>query len=225
MDDESKKSEASRHSVQISLADAQERVIDETQNLFEDEDDVDEIRDIEIDRKTLLELLDQIVERCKSAKIDCEYVKNISGNVLSINMPAGRSKRVIYVANIEQARALLEANFEKYVFVGDYNAICSYSDGYIEAALGNLGPASMGLFRARSRIFGARFDSDPHEHSIEIPTTDSESDLKIKLHLASQRLQLFDPGRFRRLEPARFPAVRLCLTIEGLKVRTRACSR
>ena len=80
--------------------------------------------------------LTKIVRRCEAAKIQFEYVTNaFERRILAINMPAGRRRQLVKVTDHFEANRLLDSNFQKYSFVGDYDAICSYEDGYIEALL------------------------------------------------------------------------------------------
>lgn len=55
-----------------------------------------------------------------------------------VNIPNGRDVRPIVVASIRQAERLLDASFERYVVLGNYEAICSYADGVIESAIRSL---------------------------------------------------------------------------------------
>jgi hypothetical protein len=82
----------------------------------------------------------QLVERCEKAEIEYEIEQEIG--YLSIYLPSGREKRVIFVADAEDAGKLAQVKFERYVFIEGYEGICCYAEGYIEAYIRLLLPKS-----------------------------------------------------------------------------------
>lgn len=97
----------------------------------------------------------QIAERCKAAGIPFEE-ENVADEELKlkIGMKCGRSTRWLALWSDESILQLLSTQFEKYTFLSDLEAICSYSDGTIEAGVrpvGNNFMPSSYLFR---RLFG-----------------------------------------------------------------------
>lgn len=83
---------------------------------------------------------EELKNRCQAAKISVEEKEDSTGNkYLSLEMPSGRSKRTINLFRSEDIHRLVSIQFEKYIFLSDYDAICSYSDGTIEAGIRPLG--------------------------------------------------------------------------------------
>src|SRR6266849_585844 len=70
---------------------------------------------------------EELIRRCAAANITCEKEENEKGLVVfSIRMPSGRDKRLIQLTNQSSMEEFLAIPFEKYVFLSDYEAICSY---------------------------------------------------------------------------------------------------
>lgn len=86
--------------------------------------------------------LKEIMERCEKAGI--EYKLREEGffeeHDLIVYIPQGASKREIILYDAEDASTLVDSDFEKYVFVEGYEAICSYKEGCVEAIIGSIGP-------------------------------------------------------------------------------------
>lgn len=87
---------------------------------------------------------------------------------ISLELKNGRVTRTVYIGSSETAESLLHHALEDIVFLGDYSAICSYKEGWIEAAVRGLGVGER-RFIARRSIFGitATRSEDPAE--VEIP--------------------------------------------------------
>ncbi len=83
-----------------------------------------------------------LIERCEKAGIEYE-IGELSPDafyLLDISLQSGREKRTVTVFDLENAQRLSKVEFEKYVFVQGYEAICSYQDGLIEAYIKFLRP-------------------------------------------------------------------------------------
>lgn len=100
--------------------------------------------------------------RVSAADIDYEeQVRWDSERHPAILLPAGRGKRRVPAYTLDEVNSLLAVPFEKYTFLGPYDAICSYSDGLIEAAVRSLrGPASARMLMRRLRSQSAPRASD-----------------------------------------------------------------
>jgi hypothetical protein len=99
--------------------------------------------------------LAQIVKRCEIAGIEYARGKFDDGDsYLRLAMPAGRKSRSLTVADPNKANALLAVPFERYRYLEGYEAICSYDDGVIEAAVRSAGPGFAMPTYAFSRLFG-----------------------------------------------------------------------
>jgi hypothetical protein len=98
----------------------------------------------------VIEKYEAIKRRCDDAKLTSELILDSSFPRIRVHLPAGRETRTLVVTSASSADALLARSFESICFVGDYEAICSYAEGYIEAAVGTLG--SLGSMRLRELV-------------------------------------------------------------------------
>lgn len=81
------------------------------------------------------------VARCKSAGLKIEEVPRTDDKtVLKLGMKNGKDFRWLIVGSDENIAALLSVPFERFVFLSDYVAICSYLDGLIEAEIRPITP-------------------------------------------------------------------------------------
>src|SRR5580704_11856314 len=92
----------------------------------------------------------EIAARCKSAGLTLEEGTQIDESpLLKLGMKCGRGFRWLFLGSDEIVK-LLSIPFETFVFLTDYEAVCSYKDGFIEAAIRPIGagfaPASF-VFR------------------------------------------------------------------------------
>lgn len=88
-----------------------------------------------------------------------------------IEIKNGRKFRSVYIANEEEAAQLLGVSLENIVFLGQYAAICSYRDGWIEAAVRAHGVGRTWAGRnaiARNKIFGVVGSQGRESGEIEI---------------------------------------------------------
>jgi hypothetical protein len=77
----------------------------------------------------------ELKERCSSAEIPYEKQRIGATEFVYISMPCGRGHRNVMLQNLEDVQRIIAIPFENFVFLGDYLAICSYTDGTIEAPL------------------------------------------------------------------------------------------
>ena len=91
----------------------------------------------------------ELKSRCKAANIEIQILDDLGAGpeFLRLNFPAGRDKRRVFVIGLDEIKAILSIPFENYVFLGDYEAICSYTEGTIEAVL--KAPGSFNLICAK----------------------------------------------------------------------------
>ena len=114
-------------------------------------------------------------------------------------MPCGREKRDITLWDFSSVSRLLSVPFEKYVFLSDYEAICSYSDGTIEGLVRSLD--RMGTTFLWRRLYGHRpADAEPSEddYSLEVSSQERPA-IKLVLCQASEDLQVL--SRSPRIRP------------------------
>jgi hypothetical protein len=78
----------------------------------------------------------EVLLRCSAAGLPAEHVPRFKDTpALRIGIKCGREYRRLYLESEKRISELLSIQFEKFVFLSDYEAICSYSEGYIEAAI------------------------------------------------------------------------------------------
>lgn len=143
-----------------------------------------------------------LAERCKTAGIRLEEVAAPDEEPrLRVGMKCGRNTRWLGLWSDESINQLLSIPFEKFVYLSDLEAICSYSDGTIEAAIRPLAPAFAPTSSMYRRLFG--FDSPTDQFNFEsakifVPAT-QEGLPSIEISPASEvfnRLSRW-PGRLR----------------------------
>ncbi|MEW6759938.1 MAG: hypothetical protein AB1437_03875 [Pseudomonadota bacterium] len=101
-------------------------------SFFEEDDDDDELGlTVRFDEaKSLLET------RCKAANISLkELTYEGEQSAVEIQLKNGRHTRPISLGSAQAIDRLLSFQFENYVFLGDFEAICNYSEGVIEAGI------------------------------------------------------------------------------------------
>lgn len=131
---------------------------DETSNLLTAEEEIE--IDVDADDDQTLQALKL---RCQSAGIEIREREYEDGQrFTSILLPAGREKRVV-PASGGRARALLETEFEKFVFLRGLEAICCYPAQYIEAAIRGY-PTPFSLIRQ----IDAKLGEDPESGGLAI---------------------------------------------------------
>ena len=105
----------------------------------------------------------QLSQRCMAANLPCEITEPQDGSVrFKLGMKCGRDKRWLNLWSVESVRQLLSIEFEKYTFLSDLNAICSYEERTIEAGIHTVSNGFISSSYPLRRIFGhtsAEFDS------------------------------------------------------------------
>jgi hypothetical protein len=129
-----------------------------------DDDEIEESVDpVELDAAKK-----ELERRCKEANIAITESEPFEDEQISLEVgfPSGREKRWIYLYDLDGIKRLLDIPFEKYFFIGGYNAIGSYSDNEIEAAIRPLGPVGT---NALKRLFSKELtESDVNDMDFQI---------------------------------------------------------
>jgi hypothetical protein len=113
----------------------------------------------------LLKARADLAARCKSAGLTLEErTQTEHAPSFKLGMKCGRDVRWLFFGSDEGIARILSVPFEKFVFLGDYEAICSYQDGLIEAAIRANGPG----FAPSSFMFRRVFDSGGRADSFDI---------------------------------------------------------
>lgn len=107
-----------------------------------------------------------LAERCSAAGLTLEEVSIPDEEpALRVGMKCGRNTRWLGLWADESINQLLSIPFEKYGYLSDLEAICSYADGTIEAAIRPLAPAFGPTSYAYRRLFG--FDRPNGQFDVE----------------------------------------------------------
>jgi hypothetical protein len=104
------------------------------------------------------EATNEIRARCKAATIPVEDAVRFDGTkVFRLGLKNGREHRWLSLSKAEWAIGLCSIPFEKFVFLSDFQAICCYEEGYIEAGIRQIGTGigSSGLLFRRMFDDGA----------------------------------------------------------------------
>lgn len=121
---------------------------DKTANNDEVIESVEELIELEEEGTGPEESLTQLRARCSAAKIEVitRTYDDASATFTSIAMPSGREKRLVGATG-ERLERLLAVDFENYVFLQGFEAICNYSEGTIEVGLRGLPAGQYTLMR------------------------------------------------------------------------------
>jgi hypothetical protein len=138
-------------------------------------------------------LLTEAETRCAKHEIPCRVLKSVERGILAIDLPNGREARTVRFGPNRLAE-LLKVPFERYVFLGEFQAFASYEEGWIEALFRSVGPVSV-LAALRARSFGAMRGDLPSPY-----LSLSRDGVEVVLDKASAAACLLlarDPGRAR----------------------------
>lgn len=156
----------------------------------------------------------KLEERCKSAGIELQERKNrLRDTHLIVELPSGRNTRPLILTNREEINNLLSVSFEQYILLGNYQAICSYKDGTIEALITPLA-RYLSPHIIFARLFGRPIRRISEEEfanfQMELPAEGERGEIELWLQSASKPLKvLSDRGR---------GSLALSLAITGLEV-------
>jgi len=111
--------------------------------------------------------IEQLKDRCNKSglkinEIKDDYVDDDTGeNYISykIEFKEGRNNRLIDIDDLEGVNSFLDLDFENYVFLSKYNAICSYKNGVIEAQIEHVNRRTLNSL-IYSKLFGEIPDKD-----------------------------------------------------------------
>lgn len=137
--------------------------------------------------------------RCKSAGLELkEEMREEGSSYLKIGMRCAREQRWLLLGTDESILRILSVPFENFVFIAGYEAICSYSDGTIEAAIRPLVnmPSSF-MFR---KLFGLEMLNGAALEAIKLEINPPQAGLpKIEISPASDNFSKLvrSPSRTR----------------------------
>lgn len=101
-----------------------------------DEEDVEPIAPVE----EVLQAKATLQSRCKEAGLELkEEIRDDGSSYLKVGMKCAREQRWLPLISEESILRIISIPFENYIFISGHEAICSYSDEIIEAAIRPLG--------------------------------------------------------------------------------------
>lgn len=155
----------------------------------------------------------ELEECCKASNIPFQEHEDFDeSSYITIELPSGRQKRTVYVFDLDDLKRLLSVPFERYRFLGNYVAICSYEDGIIEVAVRTLGGPNASVFYRR--LLGRpirEMEVDPEDLIVTMEHPSVLKDTRVTLGPRSEPLATLSGVRVR---PQRAPA----LKIDGLQI-------
>jgi hypothetical protein len=146
-----------------------------------------------------------ILARCKAADIPIEESElSADQRLLRLGLKCGRNTRWISFSSTEHICNLESVEFENYVFLSDYEAICSYKSGSIEAAIRPVTVGFMPASFAYQRLFNLTNTLNSDFSSVRIVLEAPQEgmpriELSIESEVFSNLAHLPGPRRPRRL--------------------------
>jgi hypothetical protein len=92
---------------------------------------------------------------CDEHGLKCTLDLGEPVDTVNLELKNGRTVRNVLIASEEGAESLLSCSLQDLVFLGEYAAVCSYKEGWIEAAVRSHGIGPRALI-VRRNIFGLR---------------------------------------------------------------------
>lgn len=134
-------------------------------------------------RQAEKDLVEQIGSRCEGSQIGVEVDDDFFGDfAMTLEMPAGRNTRSVFLAGQGSFSELLSIPFEGFIFLGRLLAICSYDQGLIEAAVTTPNGGNPRAPLARN------LDADPDLDDVPFLVR-SQDAVKIEIGLASSAMR------------------------------------
>jgi hypothetical protein len=165
-------------------------IIMSNEDILDEEEKESEIEDPKKFKAACLE----VQKRCKAAGIELEEKKDLDGDIyFSVGLPSGREKRWVTLFSLEQITNFLKIPFERYVFLGDFIAFCSYEDSIIEAeiSLHGRGLTRISHETLSRRLFKEKFvESEEYTSLMELDHP-NEQNIRLSIGKISQDLSFF----------------------------------
>lgn len=144
---------------------------------------------VDPDIQRMIAVTEQLKKRCTNAGVDFEILEDDdeeSENGIQIKFKNGRQVRPLSFWSPRSVEKLLSFEFEKYIFLGDLDAICSYKDGTIEAGIRILGTSFAPIKTVLSRIMNIETTGNVDPESIQIMVPSNQDGLPdVEISLAS----------------------------------------
>ena len=178
---------------------------------FEDDEEND-------DPAALGEARAELSKRCKAAGIPVEEQDGLAGEkYLQIALPNGREKRYRTFFSLHSITEFLAVPFERYTFVGGYEAICCYDEGSIEALVRGVGQSNMFALR-RNLLQDIEDESkDRGKGALKLIQESAEQPISLELGGRSHAFKVINRGA-----PGTSSAIALKISGVGVSQHDRA---
>jgi hypothetical protein len=112
---------------------------------------------------------DALLARCKAAGFPFkEAILSTNEKTIKLGMNCGRNVRWLIARSIDDVNNLLSIPFEKFIFLSDYEAVCCYELGLIEAAIRPIPAGFLPSSFALRRLFNTANDPNFNIQSVQI---------------------------------------------------------
>tara|TARA_B100000315_G_scaffold28113_1_gene23946 strand:+ start:33196 stop:34488 length:1293 start_codon:yes stop_codon:yes gene_type:complete len=117
-----------------------------------------ELNDINMDDPKVIAARKKLEQRCEKSGIELTETGGLDEDDiwLKVSLPSGREKRLRFLICFEDIKELLAIPFEDFTFLSEYNAICSYKYGKIEALIESI--PGFAMTSLKKPIFGHHSD-------------------------------------------------------------------
>ncbi|MCV2220646.1 hypothetical protein [Pseudomonas mercuritolerans] len=154
-------------------------------------------------------VVSELEARCKASDIDFEIDYDGDGDsIFNIGFKSGRARRVLSIWDQNELKDLIELDFENYVFLDGWQALCNYKAGTIEALLTVPGGPNS-PFEIFRRLFGMMPRDTGATNAKIVVGPESEGGPTLKLSKVSKLMRALAEGT----SPAS-----VSLEISGVKV-------
>jgi hypothetical protein len=149
------------------------------------------------------------VARCATSDVACTQGQDDDGDAwFTIDVPAGAERHAVALQSTDDIESILALPIERTTLLGEYAAICSCADGFIEAALTS---RSTPRFLMSRRLFGFSGYTLPEDATV-VCADPRDTSLRIVLGRMSAGLGVL--SGFAEFQRRRH----LSMRIEGLSV-------
>lgn len=175
--------------------------------------------DSENDEPELKAAIQKLEQRISGTKLHGkpEYTDFV-GLTYTLYLPCGRGNREVMLYSADAIDRLMQFNFEKFVVIDSYHAVCCYDEDYLECYIKLLTPSSSQIAwnRLNQKLSDKELKSLKHgQNVIKVTRPTDDGEQTIAVGLASEKLSLLcKPERFLS---GPLPAIRLT----GFKIRSQ----
>lgn len=171
-------------------------------------------------KPTFAQLVVELEKRCKDSRLPIQQdVDKRGDNYVRVELPNGREKRALIFSRSERLKCFLSTSFEKYVFLGDYIAVASYEDQYIEAILEVRSTGPIGSVESVFRNFEVE-DSNDTNQPIKIEDQEFAPGCEILIGKCSDDIYILTSNARRSIMRQRLNRHHWSIQIKGVKIST-----